>query len=202
MKPILSFCVLVLALTSISCAKKRITPATGGGTPNDGKVDTAPSKNPTSVPAMGNIERTLVGNVLVGSYFESGLQNLGIYTPDVCFQYVTIKDKSKNTSANYLELSSVPCPGGSSLIDNSDILLRVDVKQHPQYFTQFHVRSNDRNLNLGIFRQLTLNDVSSFVMEGLCEIDPYGWNKELTFTNTCAINVDGSLFGKPALFVD
>ena len=199
MNYLFSVILVTLTIANISCSKKQ---------PNNGLLNSAPPPVPSSIPTNPDgvtidqtMERTLISNVSVQNSFESGLQGLGIYTPDICFQFVNIKKRGSSTNGYFLEISSDPCPG-AGLLSQASVLLTLNVKQHPTYFTQFHIREESRDITVGIFRYLTVNSVSKYVMEGLCQVDTQDWDRDLHYTQNCLINVEGSLFGKPALFID
>ena len=198
-------CVLLACGFALSCAKKRVVV----DRPNDGILDSEPPKNPPSVPTNpadnsleSTQERIWVGNVRAQGGVESTLQNMGIYTPDVCFQYVIIRNTSNEDAQGVLEISSVPCPGGSTLVEDRSVLLRLGVRQHSQYFTQFHLYEDSRDIRVGIFRRLTENGVTFYSLEGLCAVDPLNWDSDLHFKQNCVLNIQNSLFGNPALYID
>jgi hypothetical protein len=159
------------------------------------------TKNPPSVPTdpnTGKIDNTVirneVPNLKLYTYFEQGLQNKGIYTPDVCFQLVKLTQGGTDIGM-YLEMSSVPCPG-VGLVEESDVLLRVKVQQSTQYNTQYRlVYEQSYSPEIGAIRRITTNGTVEYRLEGLCDVDAGGYNEG--WDTYCDIAVENSLLRNP-----
>lgn len=185
----LLFAALALSLLLSACSKKNLN------SPN--KVQ----KNPPSVPTTTGGEqidpevvRTAVPKLVLTPSFEGQLQDKGVYTPDVCFQLVKLT-KGTQQIGTYLEISSVPCPG-AGLVSESDVLLRLTVRQSTQYNTQYRlVYEQSYSPEVGAVRRVSNNGVTEYRMEGLCDIDVGGYNEG--WDTYCSIAVESSLFRNP-----
>jgi len=161
-----------------------------------------PGKNPPSIPMVNEkidpaAIRTPMDAIVYSSAVDSALIKKGLYTPDNCIQWVKISKDGKDIGT-YLEISAKSCLSGS-VVDEEDVLLRLTVKQHEQFFTQYHVYNELTNERLGIFRRLVTNSVVSFELEGMCDVGHDSTNNE-AFEKICQVAVESSFFRSPRPF--
>jgi len=160
---------IVLALTVLNCSKKNDLAG-----PNPG--DAAPQgKNPPSVPENPN--RELIANILVNGNF------LGT----ACVQWVKLTEAG-HENETYMDLSNEACPA-SGLVAEAKVLTRLQVIQHPTYFTQYRPIDIGTGEYIGVFRKLDNSGTISYRLEGLCDTDTNSYNED--WARSCELVMDG-----------
>lgn len=168
-------------------------------------------KNPPSVPVTPNpvnpnpqnptpvdpqVVRGVVTEFKLSQLMSEKLYELNYYAPDNCVQWVKMT-KGGTLIGHYLEISNTFCPGTGPVDDNS-VLLRLKIEQDKDYATQFHlIYEQSASPEIGMIRKLVTDNVTAYELEGLCDLDPSGWDRG--WSTYCSVSITESKWANPPL---
>lgn len=175
---------------------------------NKGVPKTPWTKNPPSVPTVPKptspnnptpvdpaVVRTVVPEFEFANAFSDEMYTgKNYYEPDNCVQWVKMT-KGAQVIGNYLEISATTCPA-VGVVSDDQVLVRLKIDSNPSALEQFPIiYEQSASPEIGMIRKYEINGKPSYQLEGLCDVDPIGWERD--WSTYCTIKLDGSSWANP-----